>query len=111
MQIKIERNVGENAFLCKKSSSPVCKGVVKAVKMLSYTRIAARVNVDSDQRQRKCILKNERRARMLMRSKGEKMPLDAWKAVCEYRYRGKSEKMCASARRAARQNAKGVKKL
>ena len=86
VRVQIERKVGENASLCEKSSAPVCEGGEKAVKMWTDVRTAARVNPESEQRQRKCILiKEDRRARMLRRSKAEKMPSYARTVACEYR--------------------------
>ena len=82
------------------------------MKMRSDGRTAARMNAEREKSQRKCILiKADRRARMLRRSKAEKMRSDVRTAAREYREREKSEKMRPYARRAARLNAKGVKKL
>ena len=86
VRIQIERKVGENSSLCEKSSAPECEGGEKAVKMRSDARTAARVNAERGQSQRKCILiKEDRRARMLRRSKEEKMPSDVRTVACEYR--------------------------
>ena len=44
VRIQMERKVGENAFICEKSSVLECGGCEKAVKMRSDARSAACVN-------------------------------------------------------------------